>query len=344
MDFSIPDDFEYWDYIETENPDILELISLGIWTIKLIKKQKLTISNDEDNKILKHEQDTILQDIRHEIVSLTSLVGGGTIKGKITERIILDTLTRLFPSAEIDDTGYTAGVGDISFEYNNNKIMIEVKNYKKNVPRAEQEKFIRDLTENKFDAGILVSCSSGIANRLNQWEYELVNGKFTIYLSNAGIEGGAIAWAILFITKANQLISELLSSTEQKKNLIFLQIKSELTSVESCINNNIAIISALSTMKNKIIRALDTQIKSMEHLVADNDVKLKLLIDNFTQLADKQSIPVNMNVLKLNSKDNPSLESMKVTELRSLAASKSISTIGLKKKAIIEAIRADSKN
>lgn len=340
MDLSIPNDFKHIDYIKKEQPDILELISIGIWATKLIKKQKLIIiTNEEDNDGLQHGQDKVLQDIRHEIISLTSLVGGGTAKGKITERIILDKLTQYFPSAEIDDTGYTAGVGDISVIYKNVKIMIEVKNYTKNVPRSEQEKFIRDLTENKFDAGIIVSCSSGIANRPSQLEYEMINGKFTVYLSNAGIEGGAIAWAILFITAAKQFLSNISKIDDEKIKLIFLQIKSELVPIESCISNNMKINSLLATMPKRIARTVENQIKPIIQLIDSGDIQLQLVIDNFTKLLESKTMPITMSVLNLDSKDNPSLESMKVSQLRTIAKEKNIDIKGLKKKELIAAIR-----
>ena len=36
--------------------------------------------------------------------------------------------------------------------------MIEIKNYSTNIPRTEKDKFHKDLIQNTYDAGLLMSC------------------------------------------------------------------------------------------------------------------------------------------------------------------------------------------
>jgi hypothetical protein len=108
-----------------------------------------------------------------------------SIKGKLSENAMFQNLNMLFPKNIIEDTHKEPGRGDfIMIDGKNNKIMFENKDYAKNVPKKEIDKFKRDL-ENNNDiwAAVLMSNASGICNK-SDYCIEPVGEKLAIYLHN----------------------------------------------------------------------------------------------------------------------------------------------------------------
>ena len=108
-----------------------------------------------------------------------------SIKGKISENAMFNDLNILFPQNNIEDTHKESGRGDfIMTNTDSNKFMLENKDYAKNVPKKEIDKFKRDL-ENNADvcAGVLMSNASGICNKPD-FHIEPVGKKLAIYLHN----------------------------------------------------------------------------------------------------------------------------------------------------------------
>ena len=68
-----------------------------------------------------------------------------TIKGQDGESFTFHQLNMLFPKAEIEDTHKQTGRCDFVLCENDFKVMLEIKNYKINVNKAEIDKFYRDV-------------------------------------------------------------------------------------------------------------------------------------------------------------------------------------------------------
>jgi len=336
------------DYIKSNGLDISQLLDLGVWASKLIKdntKNKCIIYGKDDFQKRYQEEEikdgnTDIKDIKYQLLQLTSLLGSGTIKGKIAERVIGTNLCKLLPNAEIDDTGYIAGAGDIVVQYKGCRVMIEIKNYSKNVPRSEQEKFSRDLLQNKYNSGILVSCTSGIANKHNKFEYSTVQGKLAIYLSNAGSDGNSVMWAILFIVAITNMLKNIDQNNEIQRKLVILHVKSELDVIKSCIIDNNNVVNQLTSMRNNIVRCMNNEIIALEKILDANNGKLKKLIRGFDKLVDNGVMNVNLDVVDVDSSQNINLENMKVSELRTMAEKMNIPDVKkLKKPELINSIR-----
>tara|TARA_B100000674_G_C37856684_1_gene922751 strand:+ start:155 stop:1276 length:1122 start_codon:yes stop_codon:yes gene_type:complete len=119
-----------------------------------------------------------------EIVKITQKgEENSSVKGKISENAMFQTLNLLFPKNTIEDTHTEAGRGDfIMTDCSAKSIMLENKDYNKNVPKKEIDKFKRDLINNSdVWAGIMMSNASGISNR-KDYQIEIVEGKIAIYL------------------------------------------------------------------------------------------------------------------------------------------------------------------
>ena len=109
-----------------------------------------------------------------------------TEKGKEGEVYVQGQLTMLFPCAEIEDTRSESHRGDFVVRNEGVTMMVESKNYKRNVQKAEIDKFYRDIDNRQnaeFDCAILVSLSSGICNRAD-FCFEVRNDVPIIFLHN----------------------------------------------------------------------------------------------------------------------------------------------------------------
>ena len=107
-----------------------------------------------------------------------------TIKGQDGEDFTLHELNRLFPTAEIEDTHKQPNRGDFIIKMNNFQFIIENKNYTKNVPKYEINKFYKDVERNKdIHGGILISLKSGICSK-DDFQLEICDGKPIVFLHN----------------------------------------------------------------------------------------------------------------------------------------------------------------
>jgi len=104
-----------------------------------------------------------------------------TNKGADSEDKVLNGLYSTFPDCQITKTTGIAKAGDFLIERSNNPpIMIENKDYTKNVPKEEIEKFIRDI-EQQGCSGILISQSSGISRKKN-YQIDIHNNNILIFI------------------------------------------------------------------------------------------------------------------------------------------------------------------
>jgi len=105
-----------------------------------------------------------------------------TMKGQAGEEFTQQGLNKLFPTAEIEDTHSIPGRGDFIMKEKEFTMLIETKNYKKNVTKPEIDKFYRDMENNNdIQCGLFLSLKSGICNRENL-HLEVINGKPVIFI------------------------------------------------------------------------------------------------------------------------------------------------------------------
>ena len=110
-----------------------------------------------------------------------------TYKGQDGESLLIGEITMLFPKAELEDTSQEPGRGDIIMRQDDFVMMIESKNYKKNVQKSEIDKFYRDLerdTNGDIQCAVFVSLNTGICCR-DDFAFEVINKKPVIFIHNA---------------------------------------------------------------------------------------------------------------------------------------------------------------
>ena len=100
-----------------------------------------------------------------------------TLLGQDGEALCEQQLNLMCPSASILDTHTEAGRGDFILSLKGVNVMIENKNYTKNVPKPEILKFYRDIETNAdIQCGVLCSQKSGICAK-EDYSLEIIEGK-----------------------------------------------------------------------------------------------------------------------------------------------------------------------
>ena len=116
-------------------------------------------------------------------------------KGKISENILFHVLQSLFPSGEIDSVGTQKETGDVMLHRRDkSSILIENKNWDKNVLQSEVQKFIRDC-EIQNCSGLFLSQNCGICNKDN-FEINIHDGNILLYIHNVNYDKEIIKVAI----------------------------------------------------------------------------------------------------------------------------------------------------
>lgn len=121
---------------------------------------------------------------RQRYLQQLTISQNSTLKGQQGEEFIFKKLNLLFPSSEILDTHSESGRGDFIVRKDDIVLMVENKNYSKNVQKSEIDKFYRDLdreSNNDIQCAVLVSMHTGICGR-EDFEFEVRNNKPILFL------------------------------------------------------------------------------------------------------------------------------------------------------------------
>jgi len=148
---------------------------------KILSKEQLWEAKTER---IRKEYEEKLEKERERTAACILTTKHSTIKGQAGEEFTQHELNRRFPTAEIEDTHKQSGRGDFILRENDFTMLIETKNYKKNVTKPEIEKFYRDMTINHdIQCGLFLSLKSGICNR-DDLHLEVIDGKPIIFVHN----------------------------------------------------------------------------------------------------------------------------------------------------------------
>ena len=148
---------------------------------KILSKEQLWEAKTER---IRKEYEEKLEKERERTAACILTTKHSTIKGQAGEEFTHHELNRRFPTAEIEDTHKQTGRGDFIMKENDFTMLIETKNYKKNVTKPEIEKFYRDMEiNNDIQCGLFLSLKSGICNR-DDLALEVINGKPVIFVHN----------------------------------------------------------------------------------------------------------------------------------------------------------------
>lgn len=135
-------------------------------------------------------------------------------KGQYSEHMLETILTEMFPTASIENTTAQTASGDFMIHREGYQdILIENKNYERNVDLDEIKKFIRDVNH-KECSGIMMSQLSGIVSKPNFF-IEIHNGKVLIYLHKVFFSKEQIKMAIDVIDHLSSRLSTIVTNEEE---------------------------------------------------------------------------------------------------------------------------------
>jgi hypothetical protein len=152
---------------------------------------KLMSSLNEKEENYRSREDTLRKDYEERLTlernknsKLQMIDNNSSRKGKEGEEETEKLLNRLFPKAEIVKCSSESKRGDFNILLGNMNMMVDVKNYKKNVQKTEIDKFHRDMKENpEYTCGVLLSLESGVCNK-EDMSLEVCNERPIIYIHN----------------------------------------------------------------------------------------------------------------------------------------------------------------
>jgi hypothetical protein len=129
-------------------------------------------------------------------------------KGKVSENMLFHILQTMYPSAELDFVGTTKETGDFILERTDKpKLLIENKNWEKNVSKDEVEKFMRD-TSIQNCCGLFLSQHTGISHKEN-FEINVQNGNVLMYVHHVNNDFEKIKIAIDIIDHFKEQLDSL---------------------------------------------------------------------------------------------------------------------------------------
>jgi len=159
-------------------------------------------------KELSASNQTITSSLNTSVSDLLKKMENSSSKGKISENIVFNILHSLYPCSQIDAVGTTKETGDIILTRNNKPIiMIENKNWDKNVTQDEVKKFIHDV-ENKDCCGLFLAQNYGIANKEN-FQIDISGKNILLYLHEVNNDAEKIRVAISIIDHFKNKLDEL---------------------------------------------------------------------------------------------------------------------------------------
>jgi hypothetical protein len=135
------------------------------------------------------------QATQQAVTELLKKMDNSSSKGAVSESMLNSVLQQLYPTGEITSVGTIKETGDIILSrIGKPTILIENKNYGRNVPQDEVKKFMRD-TDIQNMCGLFLSQHTGIATKEN-FEIDVQNGNVLLYVHNVNYDPEKIRIAI----------------------------------------------------------------------------------------------------------------------------------------------------
>ena len=176
-------------------------------------------------------------------------------KGKISESILFNILHSLYPCSQIDHVGNQKETGDIILTRNNKPtILIENKNWDKNVVQEEVRKFIHDV-ETQDCCGLFLSQNYGIANKEN-FEININNGNVLLYVHEVNNDPEKIKLAINIIDHFKSKLDEF--SNEDDLDTISKELLEEINKeYQNICCQKLNMIKLIKDCNNKMLKQME---------------------------------------------------------------------------------------
>ena len=221
-----------------------------------------------DIKGITSSNNSVQTTLQTNINELLKKMENSSTKGKYSENILFNILQSLYSTAQIDCVGEQKETGDIMLSRKNKPtILIENKNWGKNVVQDEVKKFIRDV-ELQNCCGLFLSQNHGIANKEN-FEININNGNILLYVHEVNNDAEKIKIAIDIIDNFKTKLDELVTVNGNGYNIdkdVLDEINKEYQTFASQKLNTIKYVKDFSLKMVKQIE--DMQVPSLEQFLS----------------------------------------------------------------------------
>ena len=220
------------------------------------------VSIEQCNKI-RNDCEIKIDHYRQQLESFNKINQNSTLKGQKGEDIMYNLLIETFPGCQIDShTSKEGHKGDFSVIDDTHRGMIESKNYKKNVPTIEIQKFYTDIeTNNDIDYAILCSLRSGVANKPQDFTLEFIMGKPVIFLHRVKDNKKSIlmAYTICKLILKNMQCFDI---TKEENQIKIKQI------VKGYLQNHKRILSLVNDYSKNMNEMMDKQFNDFNNILS----------------------------------------------------------------------------
>lgn len=189
-------------------------------------------------------------------------------KGKISENLLFNVLHSLYPTAQIESVGNIKETGDILIKRRDKPvILLENKNYDRNVGQEEVRKFLRDVETQKC-CGIMLAQHYGIANK-NNFEIEIHNNNVLIYMHSVEYDSYKIKAAIDIVDHFKACLDDLELGTGEHISLDKEFLDDINKEYQNFANNKLTHIKTIKDTQQKLIAQVeDLKIPTLEHYLS----------------------------------------------------------------------------
>ena len=206
--------------------------------------------------------DIKIEEYRNKLDEFQKVNQNSTLKGQRGEDLMYNMLVEQFPGCQIDThTSKESHKGDFSLIDDTHHGMIESKNYKKNVPKNEIQKFYHDIENNNdIDYAILCSLKSGVANKPKDFTLEFIAGRPVIFLHKVKDNKQSIklAYTICKLILKNMQCFDI---TKEENQIKIKQI------VKSYLQNHKKLVSLQNDHNKKVNKMMSDQLSSFNNLL-----------------------------------------------------------------------------
>jgi hypothetical protein len=181
------------------NSDLLNKLNNLQTVVEARYASRLESMMSKNQDILMQERDK-REAMRQDYETKLQRQQNSSLKGKDGEKIVYTRLNMMFPTADVEDTHNVPHRGDFILRVDGMTVMIETKNYSRNVQKAEIDKFYSDIdnpSNSDIGAAVFVSLHTGICNR-DDFHFEVRNGTPLIFIHNLVNNFDSIKLALSF--------------------------------------------------------------------------------------------------------------------------------------------------
>jgi hypothetical protein len=222
--------------------------------------REIKASSDSNLSVIKELSSTSQQvtcALTQSVSEVLKKMENSSAKGKISENILFNTLVSLYPCAQIDSVGTTKETGDIIISRKDRpRILIENKNWDKNVVQEEVKKFLHDV-EQQNCCGLFLAQNYGIANK-EDFEINVHNGNVLVYIHQAKNDPDKIKIAISIIDHFKMRLDQLSDKSSTSVDTI---CKERLDNInqeyQAFVAQKLAIIRHVRDFQSKLCKMID---------------------------------------------------------------------------------------